>query len=119
MKKFVLFSFALVAGALSAQEIKVTTTPIGGYHGDLGAEQLLRFILAQWSRCPRTLGKHIGNWGMDDGVGEMTESDDIWEIQFDLQLLITGQLMLDTAEQFLLPTSVWSSETAKTWNPGR
>ena len=82
MKKFVLFSFALVAvGALSAQEFQSNTTPTSvkvpwvpvlqrGLYGTL-----VPVSSSPWENT-------IGNWGMDDGVGEMTETaDDIWEIQ--------------------------------------
>jgi len=84
MKKFVLFSFALVAvGALSAQEIKVTYNANLGL-GDLGAGAATEVYMHSGAGVLGPWESNIGNWGMDDGVGEMTETaDDIWEIQFD------------------------------------
>ena len=84
MKKFVLFSFALVAvGALSAQEIKVTYNANLGL-GDLGAGAATEVYMHSGAGVLGPWESNIGNWGMDDGVGEMTESaDDIWELTYD------------------------------------
>jgi hypothetical protein len=84
MKKSVLLAFALLAiGALSAQTIIIT------YNANLGEGTLGAGAASEvyWHSGAGELGPWetvIGNWGIDDGVGLMTEiSDDIWEITVD------------------------------------
>lgn len=84
MKKVLLSAVALLTvGALSAQEIRVVYNANLG-QGTLGAGAATEVY---WHSGAGLLGpweSNIGNWGMDDGVGEMTESsDDIWEITVD------------------------------------
>lgn len=84
MKKVLLFTIALVSvGILSAQNLVVT------YNANLGTSTLGAGAATEvyWHSGAGELGPWeavIGNWGMDDGVGLMTESsDDVWEITFD------------------------------------
>jgi hypothetical protein len=84
MKKVLLSAVALLTvGALSAQELKLTYNANLGI-GTLGAGAATEVY---WHSGAGLLGPWeavVGNWGMADGVGEMTESaDDIWEIVFD------------------------------------
>ena len=84
MKQLLLtFLASLLIGGLDAQTITVT------YDANLGAGGLGSGAAAKvyWHSGGGTLGPWeyvIGNWGLDDGIGEMTEtSDDIWEITVD------------------------------------
>jgi hypothetical protein len=90
MKKVLLSAIALTfAGALSAQNFVVT------YNANLGTSTLGAGAASEvyWHAGAGELGPWeavVGNWGMDDGIGAMTEStDDIWEITFDAATYFT------------------------------
>ena len=84
MKRVLLFALALgMAAVLHAQNITVV------YNANLGTSTLGAGAATEvyWHSGAGELGPWeavIGNWGMDDGVGLMTETaDDIWEITVD------------------------------------
>ncbi len=84
MKKVLLFSLALVAvGAISAQEYTFTYNANTGT-STLGAGAAAKVYMHSGAGELGPWEAVVGNWGSDDGVGEMTESsDDIWEITLD------------------------------------
>ncbi len=76
--------FMILTGASFAQLVTITyNANIGS--GALGAGAASEVYIHSGGGVAGPWEAVVGNWGMDDGIGEMTETDDdIWEIELQL-----------------------------------